>query len=86
MPSALLDKMLSPPQAAKLMGVDPHKVTAFIKSGDLVAFDLASPGSRRPRWRIAEDALETFLLRRQSRPAPPARKRRRQPAEVKEFY
>jgi predicted site-specific integrase-resolvase len=80
-------RMLTPPEVAERLGIDAHKVITFIRRGELVAFDLANPGSRRPRWRISDEALNTFLLRRQSRPeAARVRRQRRQTKDVISFF
>ncbi|NLE37060.1 MAG: helix-turn-helix domain-containing protein [Pirellulaceae bacterium] len=65
----------TPPNVAKLLGVDHHRVLTWIKSGKLVAINLAD-GSR-PRYRISADALEDFLHARQVAAAPKQERRRR---------
>jgi excisionase family DNA binding protein len=55
-------RFLTPPQAAKLLGVGAEKVKAFIDRGELVAINLSM--GDRPRWRIAPDALQVFLKSR----------------------
>jgi excisionase family DNA binding protein len=68
-------------------GVDQHTVLAWIKSGELKALSVSvRPGSKRPRWRITEQAIAAFELSRT--PAPPLpRARRRKPADdVISFY
>jgi excisionase family DNA binding protein len=79
-------RMLTPPAVAERLGIDAHKVVAWIAAGQLMAVNV-SDGAKRPRWRITAAALEQFLLKRQSKPAAtPPIKRRRQPAEVIEFF
>lgn len=55
---------LSPPQIAQRLQVSPETVIAEIRAGRLRAIDLARPGSRRPRYRIAVEDLEAFENRR----------------------
>ena len=79
---------LSPPQVAKLLGVKPAKVLAWIKRGELRAHNVADSRSGRPRWRVSREALDAFLAARSCRPsdqvARPRRKRR--PTELIEFF
>lgn len=70
-------------------GVDQHTVLKWLKTGELKGFSVSvSPGSKRPRWRITDQALAAFELSRT--PAPPIpRARRRKPADagdVIKFY
>ena len=51
---------LTPPELAKLWRVSPEKVIAMIRGGQLAAVNLASRGSRRPRYRISRDAIRAF--------------------------
>lgn len=78
----------TPPQVAKLLLVKPGKVVGWIDSGELEAFNVANAGSKRPRWRITQEALDDFLRRRASRPASPkpARRRQRRTPDVIEFF
>jgi hypothetical protein len=73
---------------ADRFGVTEHCILAWIRAGTLQATNIARhEGSKRPRWRISELALELFELRRQATPRPQrGRPRKRQPAEVIEFY
>jgi excisionase family DNA binding protein len=68
-------------------GVGAHTVLGWIRSGELRAVNVARRlGGKKPRWRISQEALETFeQLRTPTPPAPRARRRKR-PAEVIEFY
>lgn len=75
-----------PPAIAKQLQIDAEKVRELIRLGLLVAVDVASPGSRRPRFRISEEALNDFLLQRQVRlPVKPVR-RKRQNENVKQYF
>jgi hypothetical protein len=70
------------------LGVDGEKVRNWIRSGELVAVDVATVVGGRPRWRISPTELEAFLKRRQSQPAAPSPRprRRRKPTAVHEFF
>lgn len=77
----------TPPQVAKELGVEPPKVLGWIASGELAAFNVANRTSKRPRWRISDEALSNFIAARSASPprvAAPAR--RRQAAGNREFY
>jgi len=79
---------LSPPQIAKRLGIDPGKVRGWIDSGELPAVNIASRVGGRPRWRIAMDDWNAFLLRRRS-PAPVVpqpRRRRRKMKNVTQYF
>lgn len=78
---------LTPPQVAKQLGVEPAKIIAWIQRGELKASNVADREGGRPRWRIAAEALDDFLSRRQAIQPPPRthRKRRSQPADIIEY-
>ncbi|MDV6030385.1 MAG: helix-turn-helix domain-containing protein [Phycisphaera sp. RhM] len=81
------EQFFTPPEAAELLGVKADKVLGWIHSGELVAHNCATdPNGERPRWRIADDELGRFLLRRRNpaaieREARPKRKRRSRVAD-----
>jgi len=79
-------RTLTPPQVASRLRVSPEKVIAWIRAGELRAIDVATRGSRRPRYRIDPADLVAFENGRAvvARPAP-SRRRRRSP-EVIEFF
>ena len=54
---------LTPPQLARRWQCDPATVIALIKSKRLRGFTFSPPGSRRPRWRIAPDAIIEEMVR-----------------------
>lgn len=54
---------LTPPQVAKLFGVNPDKVLSWIRKGELHAVNVTANGGR-PKYRIASADLEAFKLRR----------------------
>ena len=55
---------LTPSDLAKMWRVSHDKVLAFIRTGELVAFNVASAGARRPRFRIPLAAAKEFEARR----------------------
>jgi hypothetical protein len=63
-------RKLTPPQVAARYGISPDKVLAWIRQGDLSAFNAATKADRRPRWLIDEDDLAAFEARRASPTAP----------------
>jgi excisionase family DNA binding protein len=77
-------RKLTPPQIAAQLGVSPDKVLAWIRSGELRAFNAATCPHGRPRWLIDEVDLLAFERRRAARPGPTPR-RRKQAADVIEF-
>jgi hypothetical protein len=55
----------SPAHAAEVLAVDSEQVIAWIHAGELTAVNVAkSTAGKRPRWRIAENELGRFLMRR----------------------
>jgi hypothetical protein len=79
-------KALTPPQLARLLGIDSSKVLAWIRSGQIDAINIATRPDGRPRWVITPDAYATFRNRRSSRPVPPpTRRRRKDPAVIQYF-
>ena len=67
---------LTPPQAAKVLGVSVDSVHQFIRSGKLKASDLGQAG--RPRWKIAKQNIEAFMDGcSNAKPVPPPRQKRR---------
>jgi hypothetical protein len=75
---------LTPPQLARRYGVKASKVVGWIRSGELRALDLATRGSRRPRYRIPPGSIEEFERGRSAAPLPRPIRRRRPPA-IKSF-
>lgn len=61
------------------------KVHGWIRSGELKAVNVASRLGARPQWVIPAEALEEFLNRRSSAPAPKPARRKRKAAGV-DFY
>jgi len=78
---------ISPPELAKRYGCKPSRVIAWIRSGELVALNLASPGCARPRYRITPEAITAFEQAKSTAPPPPKKsKRYRSPVTVREFF
>lgn len=83
-----LPKFLTPSQVAAELSIDVGKVYEWIKTGQLVAVDLAEkPQGRKPRYRISRDSLVAFLGGRTTRaPAAPRLRRKKPAGYVGEFY
>jgi excisionase family DNA binding protein len=64
--------VLTPPQVARQLGVDPATVIGWIRSGEMKASNVGK-GSQRPRYRIQQSDLDAFLRKRQPE-KPAARK------------
>lgn len=80
-------KFLTTAQAAEWLAVTSDKIVDLIHSGQLVGIDVSLRGGQKARWRISREALDAFLLRRQSSPASPRQRRRsREPTAVTEYY
>ena len=86
MPSARL--WHTPPEVGRRYGIKSEKVILMIRAGLIRAIDVASPGSRRPRFRIHETDLIAFEVSREVRPAlkKSSRKRRPKKNDVIEFF
>jgi len=66
-------------ELAALLGVNVAKVAGWIRSGELPAVNVALRRGIgcRPRWRIPQASLDTFLRQRESTPTPKIRRQRR---------
>lgn len=69
---------LTPPEAAKQLGVSPDTVRGWIASGELKAANVAGPG-KRASHRITREALAEFERRRTKIVEPLKIGRRRKP-------
>ena len=80
--------MLRTRDVAAELSVDQEVVRTYIRAGYLAAVNVATPGCKRPRWRVAPDELEAVKRLRGSRPPKTTRPGRkpRQPANVIKFY
>lgn len=75
-----------PAELAERLNVTTRTVLEWIRSGELFALQLGvGLKSKKPRYRISEDALEAFLQGRQPVPKRLRRKLAR-PGRVAEFY
>jgi len=64
-------KTLTPPQAARRLGVHADTVRAWINKGTLKAVNVAlTPGVGRPRYRISCEELANFQARQAVTPLP----------------
>jgi len=79
-------RTLTPPQVASRLRVSPEKVIAWIRAGELRAIDVATRGSRRPRYRIDPADLAAFESGRAVVAKPATSQRRRRNPEVIEFF
>ncbi len=77
---------LTPPEVARRYGIKADRVIAMIRAGVIRAIDVASPGSRRPRFRIHEADLVAFEHRREVRPLSQPNRRRQKNRDVIEFF
>ena len=80
---------ISVPYLAKEWGVSSAKITAFIKSGELIAMNVATSRDQRPRYLIDRADIESFERARQIIPdsgKPTPRRRRRAQASVKQYF
>jgi excisionase family DNA binding protein len=80
MTTATLSRGRTPPEVAKELGVEPSKIIAWIRQGELRAINVATRPTGRPRYRIDEEAIEEFLHRRATKPPTPAPPRRQRAA------
>jgi hypothetical protein len=76
---------LSPPEIASQLGVDVAKVLKFLKTGELVGYDLSERKGKRPRYKINPADLEAFLRRRQVQPPTPRPPRLKRLAAVPSY-
>jgi excisionase family DNA binding protein len=82
-----MTRYLTPPTVAESLGINETKILAWIHAGELAAIDVSLRRGGRPRWRIAQEALEAFLISRSAQPpAPVVRRRRRADPQVIQFF
>jgi hypothetical protein len=78
--SSLVEReTVRPPMLARMLGVGLDKIHTWIRSGELVASNLATRPTQRPRWQITREAVEQFLRRRSNAGAMAPTTRRRRP-------
>jgi hypothetical protein len=78
-------RWLSPPEIAAEKGVDVAKVLSWLKSGELVGYDLSERKGKRPRYKINPADLEAFLRRRQVQPPLPRPPKTKRLAQVPSY-
>jgi hypothetical protein len=66
--------------------VGADKVRAWIRSGELIAVNVAADLGGKPQWRITPESVEVFERRRSSEPAPKLQRRRKRLPEVRDYY
>lgn len=83
-----MSSTLSVKDVCERYGVSEHTVLGWIAGGELRALNVGrKPGSKKPRWRITPEALETFEALRTATPTVRATRRRtRHQPDVIEFY
>ncbi|MCA9185000.1 MAG: helix-turn-helix domain-containing protein [Planctomycetales bacterium] len=64
------DRMMTPPEVARLLKVKPHKILAWIQSGELRAINVAAKLGGRPRYRVTVEDLRAFTSGRVVGPPP----------------
>ena len=77
---------LTPPELAKLWGIDVQKVLHWIKSGELRAVNLATRRDGRPRYAIDVADIAIFEASRAVQPPAPRMHRRRVDPSIIEFF
>jgi len=79
--------MLTVHDVCERYGVTEHTVLLWIRQGELRAVNVGRrQAAKKPRWRVTEQALEAFEHLRMATPPTPRAPRRRQSADVIEFY
>lgn len=67
--------------------VSQHTVLQWLARGELRGLNVGrTMHGKKPRWRITEQALESFEMIRAVTPPPPKVRRRKRQPEVIEFY
>ena len=78
---------VTPPNLARRWGVKSDKIIAFIRAGELRAFDISlHPGVGKPRYRIPLDSIVEFESRRSGQNAPVTPRRKRNTHAVIQFF
>jgi len=77
---------LTPPELAKLWGIDVQKVLHWIRSGELRAINAATDRNGRPRYLIDISDIAIFETARAVTPPTPRARRRRTDPDVIEFF
>ncbi|MFG0257277.1 MAG: DNA-binding protein [Phycisphaerales bacterium JB043] len=88
-------RWLTPPEIARERGLRTAKVLEWIRSGELLAVNLATSPHGSPRWKVSADALAVFDTARSNRASgslvstkavTDRRTRRAHSAGVEEFF
>jgi excisionase family DNA binding protein len=67
--------------------VNEQTVLGWIRRGELRAVNVGrKPGSRKPRWRISQEALDAFEASRTPAAPAPRKARAKRPGDVIAFY
>jgi len=77
---------LTPPELAKLWGIDVQKVLHWIKAGELRAINLATRRDGRPRYAIDQADIALFEAARAVQPPAPRVRRRRVDPSIIQFF
>ena len=79
------DHLLTPSEVAEYLQVSPEQVRTLIRKGQIAATNVGI-GSKRPLYRVSQQALDDFLDRKWH-PGPAAPKRKfRQLAPAPDFF
>lgn len=82
-----MPEYLTTKQVAGILATDIGKVCDWLADGSLVGVNVARhSGGIRPRWRISREALEQFIAKRSSQPAPAPVARPRKQATGASYY
>jgi excisionase family DNA binding protein len=72
---------------AERCGVSERTVRAWIRAGELKAINLSrTPGSRRPRYRVTQAAIEAFEATRAAGVPAPRARGQKQSGDMVRFY
>ncbi len=82
-----IERGFTPPELAKLMGIQSMKIIGWIRSGELRAINLATKRGGRSRWRIKAADWAAFEEARTAKPPTrPMRRPRRSNPPVKNYF
>ena len=77
---------ISPPELARLWGIDVAKVLHWIKAGELRAINVATHRDGRPRYAIDTADVATFEAARAVQPPAPRIRRRQKDPSIIQFF
>ncbi|HEY2908606.1 MAG TPA: helix-turn-helix domain-containing protein [Gemmataceae bacterium] len=84
--TAKTDRLLTPGEVAERLSIGVNQALALIRSGKLPASNVGL-GSVRPRYRVAPEDLDAFVVAAQVRAPEPSRpRRRRRDDRVTEYF